>query len=155
MIGFVNIISPCYDFIGELDSRRRVTLPKLFLVASGCYYIYIFFSFRPFAGDVVVNDPQRRLALPKPKLQNGECPPGFIDYAVNMVHLDSQNLSFVTSSGRGLRETLFYSLFSHLQIYKTRKEMLLALPCINDGALSLDGGMIKKCGIFALGSRSV
>lgn len=33
--------------------------------------------------------------------------------------------------------------------------MLDALPCINDGALSLDGGMIRKSGMFALGSRSV
>lgn len=60
-----------------------------------------------------------------------------------MIHLDSKYLSFLTDSGYGLRETLFYGLFSRLQIYKTRNEMLLALPCIHDGALSLDGGMIR------------
>lgn len=113
------------------------------------------FYFRPFVGGFVANDPQKKLALPKPSLPNGECPRGFLDYAVNMIHLDSNKLSFLTASGHGLRETLFYGLFTCLQIYKTRKEMLLALPCINDGALSLDGGMIRKCGMFSLGSRSV
>ncbi|GAU13662.1 hypothetical protein TSUD_347660 [Trifolium subterraneum] len=107
----------------------------------------------PFVGGFVDNDPQKKLAIPKPRLPNGECPPGFLDYAVNMIHLDSNRLSFLTASGHGLRETLFYSLFSRLQVYETRDEMLLALRYINDGALSLDGGMIKKCGIFALGSR--
>ncbi|XP_054814381.1 protein DEFECTIVE IN MERISTEM SILENCING 3-like isoform X2 [Prosopis cineraria] len=67
--------------------------------------------------------------------------------------LDSENLSYLTADGLGLRETLFFALFSRLQIYGTRGEMLGALPCIVDGALSLDGGMIKKCGIFSLGSR--
>ncbi|KAH1196166.1 Protein DEFECTIVE IN MERISTEM SILENCING 3 [Glycine max] len=107
----------------------------------------------PFVGGFVANDPQKKLALPKPRLPNGECPPGFLDYAVNMIHLDSKYLSFLTDSGYGLRETLFYGLFSRLQIYKTRNEMLLALPCIHDGALSLDGGMIRGRGMFALGSR--
>ncbi|XP_058742597.1 protein DEFECTIVE IN MERISTEM SILENCING 3-like [Vicia villosa] len=109
---------------------------------------------RPFVGGFIDEDPQKKLAIPKPKLPNGECPPGFLDFAVNMVHLDLNRLSFLTASGHGLRETLFYRLFSRLQIYETRKEMLLALPCISDGALSLDGGMIKKCGIFACGSRN-
>jgi hypothetical protein len=113
------------------------------------------FYFSPFVGGFVNNDPQKKLAIPKPRLPNGECPPGFLDYAVNMIHLDSNRLSFLTAGGHGLRETLFYSLFSRLQVYKTRDEMLLALRYINDGALSLDGGMIKKSGIFALGSRSV
>lgn len=104
---------------------------------------------------MVADDPQKKLALPKPRLPNGEWPAGFVDYAVNMIHLDSKHLSFVTEIGYGLRETLFYGIFSRLQIYKTRKEMLLALPCIHEGALSLDGGMIKRSGMFALGSRLV
>ncbi|KAK7285775.1 hypothetical protein RJT34_20556 [Clitoria ternatea] len=108
---------------------------------------------RPFVGGFIANDPQKKLDLPKPRLPNGECPPGFLDYAVNLIHLDSKNLSFITASGHGLRETLFYGLLSRLQVYKTRNEMLLALPCICDGALSLDGGMVKKCGMFSLGSR--
>ncbi|KAF9667330.1 hypothetical protein SADUNF_Sadunf15G0011600 [Salix dunnii] len=57
-------------------------------------------------------------------------------------------------SGYGLRETLFYNLFSRLQVYKTRKDMVLAIPCISDGAISLDGGMMKGTGIFSLGNRN-
>ncbi|XP_027188154.1 protein DEFECTIVE IN MERISTEM SILENCING 3-like isoform X2 [Cicer arietinum] len=120
---------------------------------KGRFVVICLEDLRPFVGGFVANDPQKKLALPKPRLPNGECPPGFLDYAVNMIHLDTNRLSFLTASGHGLRETLFYGLFSRLQIYKTRNEMLLALPCINDGALSLDGGMIRKCGMFALGSR--
>ncbi|KAK7338068.1 hypothetical protein VNO77_18665 [Canavalia gladiata] len=120
---------------------------------NGRFVVICLEDLRPFVGGFVANDPQKKLALPKPRLPNGECPPGFLDYAVNIIHLDSKNLSFITASGHGLRETLFYGLFSRLQIYKTRNEMLLALPYISDGALSLDGGMIRKCGMFALGSR--
>ncbi|KAK7258493.1 hypothetical protein RIF29_24072 [Crotalaria pallida] len=107
---------------------------------------------RPFAGGMT-DDAQKKLAIPKPRLPNGGCPPGFLDYAVNMVHLDPSNLSLVTASGHGLRETLFYGLFSHLQVYKTRNEMINALQFINDGAVSLDGGMIRNSGVFVLGSR--
>ena len=115
----------------------------------------LFRFFRQYVGGFVSNDPQRKLALPKPKLPNEECPKGFLDYAVNMISLDSRNLSYVTTNGQGLRETLFFSLFSRLQIYRTRTEMLEALPCITDGALSLDGGMIRKSAVFSLGSRLV
>ncbi|KAK7397442.1 hypothetical protein VNO78_18614 [Psophocarpus tetragonolobus] len=120
---------------------------------NGRFVVISLEDLRPFVGGFVANDPQKKLTLPKPRLPNGECPPGFLDYAVNMIHLDSKYLSFLTDSGHGLRETLFYGLFSRLQIYKTRNDMLLALPCIHDGALSLDGGMIRRCGMFALGSR--
>lgn len=113
------------------------------------------FVLRSYVGGFVAYDQQRILALPKPKLPNGHCPSGFLDYAVNMINLEGRNLSYLTASGHGLRETLFYGLFSRLQIYRTRSEMLLALSCITDGALSLDGGMIKKSGVFALGSRFV
>ncbi|KAJ1414721.1 hypothetical protein SESBI_18664 [Sesbania bispinosa] len=120
---------------------------------NGRFVVICLEDLRPFVGGFVANDPQKKLALPKPRLPNGECPPGFLGYAVNMIHLDSNKLSFLNASGHGLRETLFYGLFSRLQIYKTRNEMLDALPCITDGALSLDGGMIRKCGMFTLGSR--
>eukprot|EP00258_Populus_trichocarpa_P034662 XP_024450681.1 protein DEFECTIVE IN MERISTEM SILENCING 3 isoform X2 [Populus trichocarpa] len=108
---------------------------------------------RPFAGGFIANDPQKKLALLKPKLPDGKCPSGFLDFVVNMVNLDDRNLFCVTAGGHGLRETLFYNLFSYLQVYKTRADMLSALPCITHGALSLDGGMITKNGLFLLGSR--
>lgn len=72
---------------------------------------------------------------------------------MNLVHIDNQNLSCVTSSGHGLRETLFYHLFSHLQVYRTEEDMQQALPCINSGAVSLDGGMIRSPGVSELGAR--
>ncbi|KAF2323838.1 hypothetical protein GH714_000439 [Hevea brasiliensis] len=73
----------------------------------------------------------------------------------NLRH-ESLNMSFCNLEfhGYGLRETLFYNLFSRLQVYKSREDMLLALPCITDGAISLDGGMIKATGLFSLGNRN-
>ncbi|MED6180170.1 hypothetical protein PIB30_007676 [Stylosanthes scabra] len=120
---------------------------------NGRFNVICLEDFRPFVGGFVVDDPQKKLAIPKPRFPSEECPAGFIDYAVNMLYLDSNNLSFVTSSGHGLRETLFYGLLSGLQVYRTRNEMICALPCINEGAVSLDGGMIKKNGMFVLGCR--
>ncbi|PIA48938.1 hypothetical protein AQUCO_01300072v1 [Aquilegia coerulea] len=110
-------------------------------------------NLRPYAGEFIADDPQRKLDLLKPRLPNGESPPGFLGFAVNMINLDCGNLSYLTASGQGLRETLFYSLFSRMQIYRTRKEMLLSLPCVSDGAISLDGGMIRASGVFTLGNR--
>ena len=70
-----------------------------------------------------------------------------------MINIDTDNLYCVTSNGHGLRETLFYGLFSQLQVYKTRADMMQALPFIAGGAISLDGGIIKSAGIFSLGKR--
>lgn len=108
---------------------------------------------RAYVGEFMPDDPQRRLALVKPKLPNGMCPPGFLGFAVNMIHIDIPHLLSFTSNGYGLRETLFYTLFSKLQVYTSRANMLQALPCISDGAISLDGGMIRGNGIFVFGSR--
>ncbi|XP_074367914.1 protein DEFECTIVE IN MERISTEM SILENCING 3-like isoform X1 [Apium graveolens] len=107
----------------------------------------------PYVGEFVEDDPQRRLNLSNPKLPSGEIPHGFVGYAVNLVHIDNQYLFCVTSSGHGLRETLFYNLFSHLQVYRTEEDMQQALPCINNGAVSLDGGMMRSPGVFDFGTR--
>lgn len=120
---------------------------------EGRFLVICLENLRPYAGEFVHNDPQRRLDILKPRLPNGECPPGFLGYAVNMINVDSTNLFCLTASGHGLRETLFYSLFSRLQVYKTRVDMVPALPCITDGAISLDGGMIRRTGVFSLGNR--
>lgn len=110
-------------------------------------------AFRPYLGQYVAGDPQRRLDLLKPKLPNGEYPPGFLGFAVNMIQIDPAYLLCVTAYGYGLRETLFYSLFSRLQVYRTRADMISALPCISEGAVSLDGGIVRTGGILTLGSR--
>ncbi|KAM5557604.1 protein DEFECTIVE IN MERISTEM SILENCING 3 [Rosa sericea] len=120
---------------------------------EGRFLVICLENLRPYSGEFVHNDPQRRLDILKPRLPNGECPPGFLGYAVNMINVDSTNLFCLTASGHGLRETLLYSLFSRLQVYKTRADMVSALPCITDGAISLDGGMIQRTGVFSLGNR--
>ena len=118
-----------------------------------CGYSKTFtFVIRPYIGELVADDPQRKLDILKPRLPGGESPPGFLGFAVNMIIIDSANLFCLTANGHGLRETLFYNIFSRLQVYKTRADMLQALPCITDGALSLDGGMVKTTGMFSLGN---
>ncbi|MFS7967980.1 hypothetical protein Hanom_Chr09g00792171 [Helianthus anomalus] len=96
---------------------------------------------------------KKRLDLSKPRLPNGETLAGFIGFAVNMIHIDDTNLFHLTNDGNGLRETIFYTLFSWLQVYNSRTEMIQALPCIYDGAISLDGRMIKGNGVYSLGTR--
>ncbi|XP_058786765.1 protein DEFECTIVE IN MERISTEM SILENCING 3-like isoform X2 [Vicia villosa] len=120
---------------------------------DGRFLVICLESLRPYEGKYVVDDPHRRLDILNPRLPNGECPAGFLGFAVNMINIDTENLFCVTQSGFGLRETLFYNLFSCLQVYKTGAEMVQALPFITDGALSLDGGMIRGCGVFSFGKR--
>ncbi|KAK7350985.1 hypothetical protein VNO77_10093 [Canavalia gladiata] len=120
---------------------------------DGRFLVICLESLRPYAGKYAVDDPQRKLDILNPRLPNGECPAGFLGFAVNMINIDNSNLFCAISRGDGLRETLFYNLFSRLQVYKTRAEMIQALPCISDGAISLDGGMIRSCGVFSLGNR--
>ncbi|CAN4089557.1 unnamed protein product [Withania somnifera] len=118
------------------------------------YLVICLENFRPYRGEFISGDPHRRLAIKKPRFLNEETP-GFLGFAVNMINIDTTNLYGVTSEGHGLRETLFYNLFSRLQVYRTREEMLQALPLITDGAISLDGGIIKTPGVSALGEREV
>ncbi|KAL8217881.1 hypothetical protein R6Q57_021254 [Mikania cordata] len=120
---------------------------------EGRFNVICLENMRPYVGEFMPNDPQKRLDLSKPRLPNGETPAGFIGFAVNMIHIDDANLFYLTHDGNGLRETLFYTLFSRLQVYKTRTEMIQALPSIYDGAISLDGGIIKGNGVFSLGTR--
>ncbi|CAN4089562.1 unnamed protein product [Withania somnifera] len=119
------------------------------------FLVFCLEKLSPYGGEFIADDPQRRLALKKPRYLNEGTPSGFLGFAVNMIHIDTANVYAVTNAGHGLRETLFYNLFSRLQVYRTRAEMLQALPLITDGAISLDGGIIKTPGISALGEREV
>ncbi|KAK6155577.1 hypothetical protein DH2020_009825 [Rehmannia glutinosa] len=112
-------------------------------------------SLRPYAGELIADDPQRRLDLLKPRLISGETPPGFLGFAVNMVTIDHTNLYGISKNEHSLRETLFYNLFSNLQVYRSREDMLKALSYITHGAISLDGGVIRSPGIFSLGHHRV
>ncbi|XP_065847161.1 protein DEFECTIVE IN MERISTEM SILENCING 3-like [Euphorbia lathyris] len=142
-----------YDKEGHInsDSGIRGFGTTIGRTLDGRFLVICLENLRPYCGEFVDDEPQRRLDLLRPKLPNGECPPGFIGFAVNMIHVDYMNLLYVYDA-YGLRETLFYSLFSRLQVYKSREEMLLALPLISDGAISLDGGIIKPNGFFSLGN---
>ncbi|KAI5394106.1 structural maintenance of chromosomes flexible hinge domain-containing protein GMI1 isoform X3 [Lathyrus oleraceus] len=106
---------------------------------------------RPHNGSWHDNDSQRKLFLPDPKMPNGRMPAGFMGYAVNMIDLDIHHLQTRTTSGYGLRETVLFSLFKKLHVYKTRENMVDALPCIEEGAVSLDGGIIRENGTLSLG----
>jgi len=105
---------------------------------------------RPYDGNLQ-NDSQRKLALPDPKLSNRRTPEGFMGYAVNMIDLDSHHLQTRTASGHGLRETVLFSLFKKLHVYKTSKSMMAAIECIENGAVSLDGGIRRENGTLSLG----
>ncbi|KAH7657902.1 hypothetical protein IHE45_17G050700 [Dioscorea alata] len=124
--------------------------PSICKLLDGRFLAISLENLRAYCGKFWADDPQKRLELLKPKLPNGKYPPGFLGFAVNMIDLDHDHLSYLTIKGHGLRETLFYSLFSHLQIYKSKAEMELAMPYIDEGAISMDGGMIKANGLFYL-----
>ncbi|KMT16006.1 hypothetical protein BVRB_3g051850 isoform D [Beta vulgaris subsp. vulgaris] len=108
---------------------------------------------KAYGGDILETDPQRRLALPNPILPEGTTPHGFLGYAVNMIDIDVDHLQTRTYAGHGLRETLFYRLFGELQVYDTKEHMKHARGCITtDGAISLDGLIMRGRGIVSLGS---
>ncbi|KAK8939438.1 hypothetical protein KSP40_PGU008499 [Platanthera guangdongensis] len=127
--------------------------PTIGRILNGRFIVFCLQNLRPFNGEVLSGDSQKRLALMDPRLPNGKLPPGFLGFAVNMIHINDNHLSRATIDGRGLRETLFFTLFSRLQVYETRKDMIDAIPFISDGAVSLDGGIIKCNGLFCLGDR--
>ncbi|XP_073306714.1 protein DEFECTIVE IN MERISTEM SILENCING 3-like isoform X1 [Primulina huaijiensis] len=120
---------------------------------DGRFRIICLEKLRPYVGDFIDDDPQQRLDLLKPRLINGEIPPGFLGFAVNMITMDSTYLNGISSDGHNLRESLFYNLFSNLQVYRSREDMLKALPFISNGAVSLDGGVIKSPGVFDMGQK--
>ena len=82
------------------------------------------YHIRPYTGEFITDDPQRRIAIRKPKHLNEENPLGFLGFTVNMINIDTTNLYYVTSTGHGLRETLFCGLISWLKSYKTRADMM-------------------------------
>ncbi|KAM0939565.1 hypothetical protein DsansV1_C20g0164781 [Dioscorea sansibarensis] len=144
-----------YDKEGMIDKNFGLhgLGPSIGRLLEGRFLAISLANLRAYPGGFLAGDPQKRLDFPKPRLPDGKCPPGFLGFAVNMIDLDDDHLSCLTSNGHGLRETLFYSLFSCLQVYRSRAEMEFAMPCISEGAISLDGGMIKTNGLFYLGAR--
>ncbi|XVF10079.1 hypothetical protein REPUB_Repub07fG0152300 [Reevesia pubescens] len=145
-----------YECNGEVDSTRGLYAEATALgkSISGRFHVVCLEDIRPYLGMVDVINPQKKLVLPHPRLPTGDHPPGFMGYAVNMVNLDNPHIDYMTDSGCGLRETLFYRLFSKLQVYETREQMENARTCITHGAVSLDGGILRKNGVISLGYRN-
>ncbi|KAH9325961.1 hypothetical protein KI387_006139, partial [Taxus chinensis] len=119
---------------------------------DGRFRVICLEDLRSYDGGCKSDDPQKCLIIEDPKLLSGTKPSGFMGYAVNMIKLDPENPNASASSGVGLRETLFFNLFSYLQVYETRNHMIKAISCIKDGALSLDGGMLRRKGIIECGN---
>ncbi|KAL2226951.1 UNVERIFIED_CONTAM: Structural maintenance of chromosomes flexible hinge domain-containing protein GMI1 [Sesamum indicum] len=117
---------------------------------SGGYLALCLEDVRPITSGPSTN-PQELLPLQKPTLPNGDVPQGFIGYAVNMISTEASYLRWRTKSGHGLRETLFYRLFGELQVYRNRDCMMSAQSCIKNGAVSLDGGIMRGNGLVSLG----
>ncbi|KAK3404031.1 hypothetical protein EUGRSUZ_K00385 [Eucalyptus grandis] len=142
-----------YDKNGEVDLQNAVyaKAAELGKSISGEFRVICLEEISPYRGEIEGCDPQRKLALPYPTLPCGEIPPGFVGYAVNMVNIDFDHLATRTTKGLGLRETLFYRLFGKLQVYDTREHMKQASVCIEHGAVSLDGGIIREDGLISLG----
>ncbi|XP_039172799.1 structural maintenance of chromosomes flexible hinge domain-containing protein GMI1-like isoform X1 [Eucalyptus grandis] len=142
-----------YDKNGEVDIQNaaRAKAAELGKSISGEFRVICLEEISPYRGEIEGCDPQRKLAFPHPTLPSGEIPPGFMGYAVNMVDIDFDHLATRTTEGLGLRETLFYRLFGKLQVYDTREHMKQACVCIDHGAVSLDGGIIREDGLISLG----
>ncbi|XP_058724701.1 structural maintenance of chromosomes flexible hinge domain-containing protein GMI1 isoform X2 [Vicia villosa] len=149
-----------YKHNGEIDHEHALHAEAAALgkAISNRFFVMCFENIRPYNsidrphnGSWHDNNSQRKLFLPDPKMPNGKTPAGFIGYAVNMIDLDTHHLQTRTTSGYGLRETVLFSLFKKLHVYKTRENMVDALPCIEEGAVSLDGGIIREHGTLSLG----
>ncbi|CAN1762402.1 Protein DEFECTIVE IN MERISTEM SILENCING 3 [Linum perenne] len=121
-----------YDKEGHInkDSGIQGLGASIGKALDGPFSVISLEDLRPYCGEFILDDPQRRLDLLKPKLPTRESPPGFLGFAVNMIYVEYINMFYVTSGGHGLMETLFYNIFLRLQ----------------------DGGMIRHLGIFSLGS---
>ncbi|XP_061340120.1 uncharacterized protein LOC133286688, partial [Gastrolobium bilobum] len=142
-----------YTQNGEIDCgyALHAEAASLGKSISKRFRVICFEDIRPYTGCLRGKDFQRKLCLPRPCLSNGKTPAGFIGYAVNMVDLDIDHMQTRTALGHGLRETVLFSLFKKLHVYKTRESMVAARACIVDGAVSLDGGILRENAVLSLG----
>lgn len=110
--------------------------------------------FSAWTGPIDESHPQRLLVIDPPRIMvDGErrTPPGFLAYAVNLLHIRDEHLRMRFSLKNfpnrsfGLRESLFYSELQGLQVYDTRVNLLHAKEekLIRFAAISLDGYMFK------------
>ncbi|XP_057823648.2 structural maintenance of chromosomes flexible hinge domain-containing protein GMI1 isoform X1 [Cryptomeria japonica] len=138
-------IIPLSGIHGIADTQRRYI--------DGRFRVICLDDIRCYDGDFKSDDPQKELIIEDPKLLSGSVPTGFIGYAVNLIKLDPENQYSLATPGVGLRETLFFNLLSFVQVYDTRNHMMQAISCIQDGAISLDGGILRQKGVIECGNR--
>ena len=108
---------------------------------------------RPYDRGFKVGDPQKKLIIEDPNLSDGILPEGYMGYVVNMINMDQEELCPSTSSGIGLRGTLFFYLFPYLQVYKTRNHMKHTISYIRDGDISMDGSILRRKAFIDCGNR--
>ncbi|XP_060971271.1 structural maintenance of chromosomes flexible hinge domain-containing protein GMI1 isoform X5 [Cannabis sativa] len=125
--------------------------PLLGQSINGRFIVICFDNISPFRGSLKSGS-QRKLDLQRPYLNDGTIPKGFLGFAVNMIDFDADQLSIKNSSGNGLRETVFYHLLGELHLYRTLEDMLAARACIKQGAISLDGGILRGDSVISFGS---
>ncbi|XP_073119443.1 structural maintenance of chromosomes flexible hinge domain-containing protein GMI1-like [Henckelia pumila] len=103
-------------------------------------------------GNQLESDSQNLDSLQEPTLPNGCTPHGFLGYAVRLVNTEAVHSQGITKSDLSIRQTLLCCLFGGLQVYENKQCMKMARACIRDGAISLDGGIIKRNGLISFGS---
>ncbi|KAH8944975.1 hypothetical protein BDL97_12G015300 [Sphagnum fallax] len=143
------------DAHGNVDQRVGIHAAASPLQIRGRFEALALEDLQPFSGGVIRNHPQLLLDM-RPVESTG-----FLGFAANLLHMNEEQLSIrVTLRSKGdqqfgLRETLFYDLFRHLQVYDTKENMLQAKQrhLLQSGAVSLDGGVITSNMRQRLGPR--
>ncbi|XP_073032528.1 structural maintenance of chromosomes flexible hinge domain-containing protein GMI1 isoform X1 [Primulina eburnea] len=98
------------------------------------------------------SDSQNLDSLQEPTLPNGCTPHGFLGYAVRMVNMEAVHSHGTRKNDTSTRQMLLCCLFGELQVYENKQCMKMARACIRDGAISLDGGIMKRKGLISFGN---
>ncbi|XP_024029765.1 uncharacterized protein LOC21395118 [Morus notabilis] len=149
-----NVLQKYKQNEGDCSDARLAEGVALLKSIKDRFTVFCLEDISPYVAAPECGGSQRNLPLPVPFIPDGTVPTGFLGFAVNMIDLDVDQLQIKTTSGHGLRETLFYGLFGQLQVYRTRDEMLAARACIKHGAVSLDGGILKENSGVTFGTRN-
>jgi len=100
---------------------------------------------------VINTDPQKLLNM-RPIIKSSRSD-GSLGYAVNLIHLNGDQLRIRIAGRYGLRESLFFVLFGFLEVFDTTSNMLRARKDIMTSAVALDGGIIRTSNQFEWGAR--
>lgn len=144
------MINPCYEQSCCLTVTTKYTIVNFEIVV----YVSIdcrFYMRRDGRPTVDNNDPQKLLNIQPFTTAGSErpkIPDGSLGYAVNLIHLNEDQLSIRISGRYGLRESLFFELFGFLEVFDTTPNMLRSRKDIRSSAVSLEGGLIRTSNQF-------